>query len=81
MQTLSEREEQRLLQGKEYVNLPELTPEEEEERWKEIQNEAHQNPNIERLEATKAQKGSPDDVPFHPTGNSSLILFSDLSYI
>ena len=69
MQTLSEREEQRLLSGKDYVNLPALTPEEEEERWKEIQNEAHQDPNLERVDVAKA-KGSPDDVPFYPAGKT-----------
>ena len=68
MQTLSEREEQRLLQGKDYVNLPELTPEEEAERWKELQNKAHQDPNLEVLEVSKDLKGSPDAVPFFPAG-------------
>ena len=68
MQTLSEREEQRLLQGKDYINLPTLTPEEEEERWKELQNRAHQDPNLERVDVAKTQQGSPDDVPFHPAG-------------
>lgn len=73
MQTLSEKEEQRLLEGKEYVNLPSLTPEEEEEeeRWKEIQSKAHQDPNLGILEVMKAQKGTPDDVPFYPAGAPS----------
>ena len=81
MQTLSEKEEQRLLEGKEYVNLPSLTPEEEEEeeRWKEIQNKAHQDPNLGILEVMKAQKGTPDDVPFYPAGKYVKGNFEQLS--
>ena len=75
MQTLSEREEQRLLSGKDYVNLPTLTPEEEEERWKELQNEAHQDPNLERVDTAKA-KDFPDNVPFHPAGKILWLYFS-----
>lgn len=70
MQALSEREEQRLLLGKDYVSLPTLTPEEEDERWKELQNEAHQDPNLERVDNAKA-KVFRDDVPFHPAGAPS----------
>lgn len=65
--TLREREEDRLWNGKEYVNLPESAKAKEKTvRWKEINDTAHPEPNLEKVE--EAKEGQPaEDIPYYPT--------------
>lgn len=67
MKTLTEREEDRLLHGKEYVSLPDDITEKERVRWRELEKTAHAEPNLEVLETEKS-RGEPDTVPYHPAG-------------
>lgn len=65
MKTLTEKEEDRLLCGKDYVSLPDNIEEMERIRWRELEKKAHADPNLEILEGSK---GVPDTVPYHPAG-------------
>ncbi|XP_045209471.2 uncharacterized protein LOC123561284 [Mercenaria mercenaria] len=65
MKTLSEREEQRLLHGKEYASLPDDIFKKDAERWRELEHTAHPDPNIETLSKFKSE---PDKVPYTPAG-------------
>lgn len=65
MKTLSEREEDRLLKGKEYASLPDGIAQKEAERWRELEKTAHADLNIETLARSKSE---PDKVPYTPAG-------------
>ena len=65
MQMLSEKEEDRLLYGKDYVSRPDDLAEMEKMRWRELEKNAHAEPNIETLVGCR---GVPDTVPYHPAG-------------
>ncbi|KAH3868326.1 hypothetical protein DPMN_031469 [Dreissena polymorpha] len=63
--TLSEREENRLLHGKQYASLPDDISEKDKVRWRELEKTAHAQSNLEILER---HKGQPDTVPYQPAG-------------
>lgn len=65
MKTLSEKEEHRLLSGKRYVSLPDGIDEKNATRWRELEQTAHADPNIEILARNKSL---PDSVPYKPAG-------------
>ncbi|WAR04868.1 CG031-like protein [Mya arenaria] len=65
MKTLSEREEHRLLNGKEYASFPDDIAEKEKERWRELEKVAHADPNLKHLSDSK---GIPERVPYIPAG-------------
>jgi hypothetical protein len=65
MMTLSEREEDRLLHGKDYASFPDDIKEKDAIRWRELEKNAHADPNLETLAGAKT---IPDKVPYVPAG-------------
>ncbi|XP_041372171.1 uncharacterized protein LOC121385529 [Gigantopelta aegis] len=63
--TLSEREENRLWNGQEYINLPENAP--GDLRWREIELGCHPNPQIEAIGRAQMSH-SVEEAPYPPTG-------------
>ncbi|KAL3836233.1 hypothetical protein ACJMK2_021672 [Sinanodonta woodiana] len=63
--TLTEIEEDRLWNGKEYVNLPHPREDHEGERWIELEDAAHQIPNLAAVEEAKT-KSYPNEPPYKP---------------
>ncbi|XP_033733291.1 LOW QUALITY PROTEIN: uncharacterized protein C7orf31-like [Pecten maximus] len=70
MMTHHEKEEDRLWNGKEYVNLPNTSKAASKQhktlRWKELNDEAHPQVNIDKLNETTDGE-FPDDIPYVPT--------------
>ncbi|KAJ8307311.1 hypothetical protein KUTeg_015395 [Tegillarca granosa] len=67
-QTLHEVEEDRLHNGRKYVNLPETLGENNKHtslRWKELNDTAHPIPGLENLQSAK-EGNVPDDIPYPP---------------
>ena len=67
MMTLTEREEDRLWNGKEYVSLPEG---ETEEQWKYLNDSSNPDMYLTNLSKIRA---TPDQVPFEQTGKYQAI--------
>ena len=71
MKTLTEREENRLWNGKEYTSLPDDIEKKKTVRWRELETSAHQEPNLEKLQESI---GEPDEIPYKPAGMVQLDL-------
>lgn len=67
MKTLSEREEHRLLHGKDYVSLPDDIADKEKVRWRELETTAHAEGNLRILAGSK---GTPQKAPYTPAGTA-----------
>ncbi|XP_013388265.1 uncharacterized protein LOC106157223 isoform X2 [Lingula anatina] len=72
--TLTEREEDRLLYGKEYVNLPERKYQDttgklkhEDAQWKLMNDTFHPDPQLQTLEDAQGKQEAVE-LPYHPTG-------------
>lgn len=67
--TLREREEHRLWNGTEYVNLPDTNEEQNRHmqrlRWKELDDVAHPRPNLEGVSQQKERQPA-DNIPCPP---------------
>lgn len=70
MMTLHEKEEDRLWNGKRYVNLPDTSQPNSKQhktlRWKELNDDAHAEININNLQDSKDQE-FPEEIPYKPT--------------
>ncbi|KAL5010406.1 hypothetical protein ScPMuIL_012711 [Solemya velum] len=64
--TLSETEEERLLNGKKYVSLPEKKVD-EDERWRELNDQSHPEVNLGMVDRSQ-QQSNRDNIPYPPAG-------------
>ena len=68
MKTLREKEDHRLWNGTEYKSLPDTSQPDNvfsQLRWKEMNDEFHPDPNIEKVDGAQRQQPA-EDIPYPP---------------